>query len=256
VDFHYKGKTLTPPEKGACFISKNLSDAYGLDEGDNISVKVGDRYDVTLLITGVYENVIYNYIYTTTESLGEFLPEVERKTAYLNFKDDIDVYEAGAKVSSYSKAISMSLTDEMLSRVNSMLDSMKYVVMLVIGCAAALDFIVLFNLTNINILERIREIATIKVLGFKNFETSQYVFRENLIMTLCGAVVGIPLGIALHNFVMSKIKIELIAFESIRTAFTYGISIVLTFLFTFLVNLLMRRRLSRINMAEALKSVE
>jgi len=256
VDFHYKGKRLVPPEKGECLISKNLSDSYGLDEGDSISVKVGDRYDVTLDITGVYENVIYNYIYTSTESLEEFLPEVERKTAYLNFKEGIDAYEAGAKVSSYGKVVSISLTDEMLERVNSMLDSMKYVVMLVIGCAAALDFIVLFNLTNINILERIREIATIKVLGFKNFETSQYVFRENLIMTLCGGIVGIPLGIALHNFVMSKIKIDLISFESIRSGFTYGISIVLTFVFTFLVNLLMRRRLSRINMAEALKSVE
>ncbi len=256
VDFHSDGVTLTPPAEGSCFISKNLSDAYGLFEGNHISVKVGDRYDVDLDISGVYENVIYNYIYTTTGSLSKFLPEVERKVAYLNFREGTDVYEAGSKVASYGKTVSISLTDEMLKRVNSMLDSMKYVVMLVIGCAAALDFIVLFNLTNINILERIREIATIKVLGFKNFETSQYVFRENLIMTLCGAVVGIPLGIALHNFVMSKIKIELIAFESIRTAFTYGISIVLTFLFTFLVNLMMRRRLSRINMAEALKSVE
>ena len=256
VDFHCDGKKLTPPGEGSCLISKNLSDAYGLFEGDTVKVRVGETYDVSLYISGVYENVIYNYIYTTTGSLGEFIPDLERKSAFVNFKDGVDVYEAGSHVASYSKTISISLTDEMLSRVNSMLDSMKYVVMLVIGCAAALDFIVLFNLSNINILERIREIATIKVLGFKNFETSQYVFRENLIMTLCGAIFGIPLGIALHDFVMNKIKIELIAFESVRTPFTYGISIALTFLFTFFVNLMMRRRLARINMAEALKSVE
>ncbi|MCR5431081.1 MAG: ABC transporter permease [Lachnospiraceae bacterium] len=256
VDFH-NGKTkLAAPGEGECFISKNLSDSYELFEGDDICVKVSDKYDVTLKIVGVYENVIYNYVYATTRSVGKFVPDIERTVAYINFADGLDVYEAGAKLSSYDKVISMSLTDEMLERVNSMLDSMKYVVLLVISCAAALDFIVLFNLTNINILERIREIATIKVLGFKKTETSQYVFRENLIMTLCGAVAGIPLGILLHNFVMSKIKIDLIAFESIRSGFTYGISIVLTFVFTFLVNLMMRRRLSRINMAEALKSVE
>jgi len=256
IDFHLDGKKLDAPQKGGCIISKNLAESCGLKTGETLNLNVDDKYDINLEISGIYENVIYNYVYTTKESLAGFLPEDNVKLAYINFKESLDVHEASAELAGCADITNISITDDMHTRVNSMLDSMKYIVILVIACAAALDFIVLFNLTNINILERIREIATIKVLGFREGETAHYVFRENLIMTFCGCILGIPLGIALHEFVMSKIKIELIAFESIRTPITYIVSIILTFVFTYIVNLIMMRRLRIINMAEALKSVE
>ena len=108
---------------------------------------------------------------------------------------------------------------------------MTYVVFLVILCAGALAFIVLFNLTNINIQERIREIATLKVLGFTREETAQYVFRENMILTLCGSAAGIPMGIWLHTFVMAQVKIDMISFEANRSFLSYVLSILITFAF-------------------------
>lgn len=256
VDFHAEGKQVAPPGEGECIISKNLSNTYDLNEGDTIELMEDDLNPISMKIVGIYENVIYNYVYTTLDTLRGQLDNVGKNLAYVNFKENLDPYEAAITLSEFTGVTNVTLTDEILERVNGMLDSMKYVVLLVICCAAALDFIVLFNLTNINILERIREIATIKVLGFRNRETAQYVFRENRILTLCGCILGIPLGIALHNFVMSEIKIDLIAFTAERSVFTYAVSIVLTFVFTFFVNLMMRRRLTVINMAEAMKSVE
>ncbi|MBR3025083.1 MAG: ABC transporter permease, partial [Oscillospiraceae bacterium] len=116
--------------------------------------------------------------------------------------------------------------------------------------------IVLYNLTNINITERVREIATIKVLGFFHRETSSYVMRENLALTAMGTAVGAVAGIFLHRFVMDQIKVDLVDFSAIilRESFLY--SIALTFLFNFIVSLFMEIKLVRINMAESLKSVE
>ena len=115
---------------------------------------------------------------------------------------------------------------------------------------------VLYNLTNINITERIREIATIKVLGFYPNETAQYVFRENMVLTFFGMTLGLGLGILLHRFVMLQIHVDMVYFniQILPMSFLYGV--VLTFVFTFAVNLFMRRKLERINMAESLKSVE
>lgn len=256
IDFHNGSEKVNPPGAGECIISRNLANTYDLHEGDDIELLEQEINPISMKIVGIYDNVIYNYVYTTIDTLKDQLDEVNHNLAYMNFNEGLDPYEASTTVSGVLGVTNVTLTDAVLERVNGMLDSMKYVVLLVICCAAALDFIVLFNLTNINILERIREIATIKVLGFRTGETSQYVFRENMILTLCGCVIGIPMGIALHNFVMSQIKIDLIAFTAERSVFTFVISIVMTFVFTIFVNLIMTRRLVSINMAEAMKSVE
>ncbi|MDE6687971.1 MAG: ABC transporter permease, partial [Lachnospiraceae bacterium] len=126
----------------------------------------------------------------------------------------------------------------------------------IIGCAAMLAFIVLYNLTNINITERIREIATIKVLGFYPLETANYVFRENLILTGIGALVGLLLGKWLHMFVIEKIDIDMVAFDNIIQNSSYVYSFFITLLFALMVNLFMYFKLNKINMAESLKSVE
>ena len=137
-----------------------------------------------------------------------------------------------------------------------MMSSLDYIVLVVILSAAGLAFVVLYNLTNINITERIREIATIKVLGFYPNETAQYVFRENIVLTFFGMLAGLGLGILLHRFVMTQIIVDMVYFniQILPTSFLY--SFALTLIFTVLVNLFMRRKLERINMAESLKSVE
>ena len=125
-----------------------------------------------------------------------------------------------------------------------------------VPCAAALAFIVLYNLTNINITEREREIATIKVLGFYDGETNRYVFRENIILTVLGALVGLPMGKLLHAYVMGQIKIDLMCFDVRVAPLSYLISAALTLVFGLLVNLALRRKIRTIDMSQALKSIE
>ena len=114
----------------------------------------------------------------------------------------------------------------------------------------------LYNLTNINITERVREIATLRVLGYHKNECCKYIFRENNVLTLIGALVGIPLGVALHAYCMDKVKVEMIRFDVQITWISFVLSVVVTLLFALLVNLFMRRKITSIEMATSLKSVE
>ena len=137
-----------------------------------------------------------------------------------------------------------------------MMDSLNAVIILIVAAAGALAFIVLYNLTNINITERVREIATIKVLGFYPKETSAYVFRENFILTGISAAVGLLLGKILLEFIIGQINVSMITFEARITPFSYIISVILTFAFAVIVNIVMYYRLKKIDMIESLKSVE
>ena len=135
-------------------------------------------------------------------------------------------------------------------------DVLTHAVMDALLGAAALAFIVLYNLTNINITEREREIATIKVLGFYDGETNRYVFRENIILTVLGALLGLPMGTLLHAYVMGQIKIDLMCFDVRVAPLSYLISAALTLVFGLLVNLALRRKIRTIDMSQALKSIE
>ncbi len=140
--------------------------------------------------------------------------------------------------------------------LNNMMKSLDYVIALITISAAALAFIVLYNLTNINITERIREIATIKVLGFYPRETSAYVFRENIALTAIAAIIGLPLGKWLHSFAMSKIQIDMLSFDVHISLLSYILAVAGTFVFAMIVNLVMRRKLDKVSMTESLKSIE
>ena len=137
-----------------------------------------------------------------------------------------------------------------------MMDSLNAVIILIVAAAGALAFIVLYNLTNINITERVREIATIKVLGFYPKETSAYVFRENFILTGISAAVGLLLGKILLEFIIGQINVSMITFDARITPLSYIISVILTLAFAVIVNIVMYYRLKKIDMIESLKSVE
>ena len=256
MNFHRGDLPVAAPKEGECIISDSLLNRYSLDVGDTVHLTSGNNESIDLRVAGVFENVIYNYVYASLSTVQQELDKTPLKAAYINLAPSRDVHEAGRIVSAADNVSSLLLCQDMLQRVNSMLSSMKYIVGLIIACAAALAFVVLFNLSNINIQERIREIATIKVLGFKSGETGQYVFRENIILTFCGCILGIPLGIWLHNGVISCIRIDMISFVATRRPLSYLLSVALTFSFTVIVNFIMRPKLEKINMAEALKSVE
>ena len=136
------------------------------------------------------------------------------------------------------------------------MQSLDLLVLLLILCSGALAVITLYNLTNINIMERTREIATVKVLGFTPRETAEYVLRENLLLALLGTLFGLWLGMHLHAFVIRAIVVDNMSCDIIITLLSYAVSFVITMVFTLLTNLVMRTRLEKVNMAESLKSVE
>ncbi len=178
------------------------------------------------------------------------------KTAYVNCNEGEDVHASAAKVMDMDGVTAVSVVEDLRGRVVNMMSSLDYIVLLIVFCAAMLALIVLYNLTNINITERIREIATIKVLGFTANETASYVFRENVLLTAMGALVGIVLGKLLHMYVMNQIKIDMISFDIRIEPLSMLLAIGLTFVFTLGINLLMRIKLDKVNMAESLKSIE
>jgi len=177
-------------------------------------------------------------------------------TIKLSLREEADDYLIASWMSSQSGSTWVQVISILKSQVENMLDSFDYIVMLIIGSAALLAFIVLFNLGNINISERVREIATLKVLGFLPRETASYVFRENFILTLIGMGLGVPLGILFHSFIINQLHIDMLSFQVIIHPISYLIAIVIVFVFSLVVDVILRRKLEKIKMAESLKAVE
>lgn len=251
------GEKIAPPGRNEAIVSYSLLDRYKVKVGDEITLRDDKLRELNLKVTGVFNNYIYNYVFISPETLERRLGEkVEYNYAYLNFKEGEDEEEAVADITQSADVQTFSRHSVMRERMSETMESLNYVVLLIIVCAAGLAFIVIYNLTNINITERMREIATIKVLGFFRRETSAYVLRENIALTAMGTAAGLGLGILLHRFAMSQIKVDLVTFKTCILPMSYVYSILLTFAFNFFVNIFMELKLDRINMAESLKSVD
>ena len=251
------GTKLDMPEKGEALISNSLHDRYGINVGDSISLRDEEMHTIYVEISGIFENHVYNYVFISPETLEtQTNSAVKYNTVYMNFSEDSDHSDAYTAITKDSNIVSHTLFSSLRERMTKMMDSLNYIVVVVIICAAGLAFIVLYNLTNINITERLREIATIKVLGFFKSETSAYVLRENLVLTALGSGLGMILGVFLHRFVMKQIVVDLVSFSVDIKPMSFVYSIVLTFIFNALVNLFMQFKLDRISMTESLKSVE
>ena len=182
--------------------------------------------------------------------------DASMNAAYLNFNTDINTHNIIASMLNEDIVSHIMLNEDIKESIEKSFSSLNLVVLLIIVCAGILAFIVLFNLININIGERIREIATIKVLGFFNSESSAYIFREINMLTSIGALLGLFFGKLLHSFAMSKIKPDAMCFDSRIAWKSYLFSFILTLVFAGLVKIAMRYKLKKISMAESLKSVE
>lgn len=257
VDLHTSsGEKLSYPGNGEIILCNKLAEQYRLKAGDTVRLMDENRREFSAVVSGICENYIFNYVYMSRETCEKALGDLTFQNLYVNLPEDTDVHEVSAAVMNAENVASVQVNEDMRVRFSSMMSSMNYIVFLVIGCAAALAFIVLYNLNNINITERIREIATIKVLGFYRNETSSYVFRENTVLTAIGCALGLLLGKLLHIYVMHEVNIDMISFDVHVTALSYFLSVLLTFAFTWIVNRIMAGKLDRINMAESLKSVD
>lgn len=258
VDMHTKGgEKIAYPGAGEGVITQKLADRYGIAMGDEVCLRDGDMHEMTVKITAVMENYVNNYLYLSEDTMESFSGgNLEKKTVYVNLKEDADPHALAATIMELEETASVDVNQDTVERVGSMMESLNIIVVIVIICAAGLAFIVLYNLTNINITERIREIATIKVLGFFKRETESYVFRENLLLTVLGMFPGLVLGKFLHAFVMSQIQIDLIAFDTRVAPVSYLYSAILTVVFAWLVNRGMSGKLENVSMTESLKSVD
>ena len=250
------GEPIAYPQAREVVICNKLSERYRIRAGDTITLFNEDREELQAVVSGVCENYIYNYVYVNEETYRKATGETGYQSVYVNLPAEADVYGVGASLMKAEHVTAVAVNRDMLLRVSRMMTSMNYIVFVIIACAGALAFIVLYNLNNINITERIREIATIKVLGFYKKETATYVFRENTVLTGIGCAVGLVLGRLLHIYVMHEVDIDMMSFDVHVEPVSYLLSILLTFVFTWLINRIMSGKLDKINMAESLKSVD
>jgi putative ABC transport system permease protein len=256
VDLHSKKTPVAYPKDGQCVLNQGLASALNLKVGDKLTLRDNQNHSVTLTVSGIFDNYVYNYVYITTETYASAFGAGSPKLALVCAKPGADLHKTAASLAKDGGVSNVQVNEDLRGRVANMMKSMNYIVLVVIVCAGALAFIVLYNLTNINITERLREIATIKVLGFYERETNSYVFRENIVLTLLGILVGYPMGIWLHSYVMSQIKIDMVAFDVRIAGVSYLYAAAFTVVFSLIVNFVMRFRIRAIDMAEALKSAE
>ena len=256
VEMHWvKGDSY--PGLGEIALSEKVAEMTGKKIGDEVTITLSDSREVKLRLAATFENYVWHYGFISPETYTKYFgADYAPNTIYVNTASDEDAYSLGATLSNMKGVVSLNVVPELKDRVDKMMVMMNAVIWVVIGSAGALAFIVLINLSNINITERKREIATIKVLGFYHTETGSYVFRENFVLTLMGAFLGLPLGILLHSFVISQIKVDMVSFKTIIFGRSFAFAIVIVIGFSLVVDLLMRRKLDRIDMAESMKAVE
>jgi putative ABC transport system permease protein len=257
IHFHSGEEALGLPETGEAYLSVGASELMGIGLGDTVTVRNADLQMLTLTVTGIFDNHLNNYIYVSPETVAAQWGEAPMsQMAYVTVPEGTDASAAGQIISSMEQVINLSVSADTADMFASMMEALEAVIVVIVMSAGLLAAIVLYNLTNINITERIREIATIKVLGFNAKETSAYVFKENILLTVLGAGGGLILGKYFLDFVMSKIKIDIVWFATRLSVPSYIFSVLLTLLCATVVDYIFHHKLQKINMAEALKSVE
>ena len=240
-------------------LTEKMASELNVKAGDTIMIRDEDKGDLEVKISAVCENYLGHYLYMTPELYEKVFGETAEYNSFFYKTADRTTEEAeriGEEALTLPGALSISYTTDMREQVDNMLGALDLVIAVLIISAGMLAFVVLYNLNNINITERQRELATLKVLGFYNNEISMYVYRENILLTFFGAVFGIILGKILHRFIIVTVEVESVMFgrNIDLSSFIYGF--LLTFAFSFLVNAAMYFKLKKINMVESLKSVE
>ena len=246
---------VTLPDDGAV-ITEKMASLLGVEVGDTITLDGESR--VTITVADITEHYVQHYIYVSDTYYETLFGEAPTANTVLV---DFPVEESGAgelesQLVSLDGVSSLTLLSDTADTFSSSMESVDYAVILIIFCAAALAFVVLMNLTNINITERLRELATLKVLGFYNREVSAYIYRENAILTVFGVLAGMVLGNFLHQWLILTVEVDMVMFDRVLDLSSYLWAAVLTVVFSLAVNLTARRKLRDLDMVEALKSVE
>lgn len=254
-----KTHEVYPLTSEGVLLDEKTSLLLGLERDGEIGL-YEDETDVKNVTAKAFiENYPSHYIYMTEELYVKLFGEVPEYNM-MAFKGDLDTDEKrdelAAELLDTGSVLTVSYKNSLMNTMNNILTALNSVVAVLIVSAGALAFVVLYNLTNINITERIREIATLKVMGFYDTEVDGYIFRENLLLTLMGIAAGLFGGTFLAMFIIQTAEIDLVMFGREIKVSSYLLSAAMTLLFSIVVALYMHRRLKKIDMIEALKSVE
>lgn len=249
--FNDEGKIAYPGE-GQAVLTTRVSEQLAVKIGDTIRVSTDDGLDKELVVSGICENYVGNYIYMLPETANN----EENNTAIVRVNEGVDAAALGASLRSEEGISYVSIMEQEKEMMADSMASLDMVVLLLIVCSGALAFITLYNLTNINLLERIREVATVKVLGFYHKETASYILRENVMLSFLGAVVGMFMGKLFHRFIIGMLQVEGMRFGDEIAPLSFVLGFAMTIFFAWLCNLSMHGKLKKVNMTESLKSVE
>ena len=246
---------VTLPDDGVVLTEK-LASLLGVGPGDSITLDGDERVEV--VVADITEHYIQHYIYMTDAYYESVFGQVPEQNLILADypTDDPDAESLERELVGLDGVSSLTRVEDTRNTYGSSLASVDYAVVLIIVCAAALAFVVLYNLTNINITERMRELATLKVLGFYDRELSAYIYRENVILTVFGVGIGMLMGKLLHQWLILTVEIDMLMFGRTLSLPSYLYAVVLTVLFSLIVNLAAHRKLKHIDMVESLKTVE
>lgn len=243
-------KEIPMPQIGEAIINSKIAKNIGVAIGDTLEVQNSEMQAVSVKVSGIFDNYADNYIIISPDTIINEWNGCESNTAFIRTDKSCD------EILNTDGIISVSSLSDSKESVDSALSCLNYIIWLIVLFSGALVFVVIYNLTNINIAERSREIATVQVLGFYPQETNSYVLRENLILSVIAGIIGLPLGTLFHKIVMSMVTIDTMSFQVKITPISYILALVCTVVFAVIVNFFMRRRINRIRMAESLKSVE
>ena len=260
IDMHERtSRQPTPLGETGVVLTEKLAELLDVKAGDTVTLVNGDGAEGSFTVSGVCENYVSNYVYMSAATYADaFGQEPEWNNILSQLSDDSQQARdaISTELLAMDEVASLTFTEDMMTQVLNMLNSINAVVVMIVVCAAVLALVVLYNLTNINVAERVKEIATIKVLGFYDREVSAYVMRETVALTVIGALFGLAGGIALHRFVIYTVEVDAVMFGRTIDPSSFVYSLALTMLFSLIVNLLMGRKLKLISMVESMKAPE
>lgn len=262
------GEKLTLDDTGAIITEKFATDT-NTRIGDTVFVETADGEKIEIPVANVTENYTFSYIYIS-ENLYQYLFQESVDYSYaISTVDDTILSDSQSKnnlatkkssftaeLMSYADINAVAYVSDTIDSLNEVIGVLSIVVMIFIIAAGTLAYIVLYNLSNINISERHRELATIKVLGFHNKEVSSYIYRENVVLTVMGIILGLLLGIFVHKLLIVFCSVDAVMFVQTLKWYSYLISALLTVFFALIVNAIMHKKMRKIDMVTSLKAIE
>lgn len=251
------GHEITLGDNG-CYITAKLSELLGLASGDTLTFDLNSEH-YEMEVAGIVENYIGHYLYLSPQYYETIFGEAVPINSSLLKVDGMNATledRLGKQLMDEEGIMSTSFNFSRISQFDQQMKSLDIIVWVLIICAGLLAFVVLYNLTNININERIGEIATIKVLGFRRKEVYDYVFRENIILSIIASLLGLIFGTWLHLFIIRTVEVDLTMFVRTVRPIAYMYAVAITMLFTYAINYFMRSFLNKVDMISSLKSVE